>query len=90
MAKKKAADRPGATCFWCFGKGHRDYPIVGRVACRKCQGTGRITDKEELLRTSKLLKDAIRKEGRRAGMEAEVARGRAFLAEAKSWLAQEV
>lgn len=87
MTKRKTDNLPGATCYFCFGRGHRDTPIIGRTRCTKCNGTGRMTDKDELIRTSKVLKAEVRRYERKPGWEAEVARGKAFLVEAKAAIA---
>jgi hypothetical protein len=77
------AKRPGATCFWCHGKGGGTH-FLGDWDCRNCNGTGRITDRAELIRTACLVRHSIETEGSRPGLEPEVARGEAFLEEARA------
>jgi hypothetical protein len=68
-------------------QGQDDEPAP-HVRVPQVQGYGAPDDREQLIRTSDLIRNAIRREGKKPGMEAEVARGKAFLKEAKAALAE--
>jgi hypothetical protein len=79
------AEQQGVTCIYCHGKGSTACPFTGKVDCRKCNGTGRITDLAELISAScKVQHEIVEYERSRPFLEAKMARGRAFLEAARA------
>jgi ribosomal protein L37AE/L43A len=57
--KKASKPKQGMTCPYCHGKRGKRYPIFGWIACKQCNKTGRITDRNQIVKLAQMIKKEV-------------------------------